>query len=81
MLDLEQENITQMGQQFFELQLKIDEEINFSDVCVMCYAIALPYRNMYTIITSEWQQVVKVESMNDNDESISSKLELCQYKI
>ena len=81
MFDLEQENVTQMGQQFFELELKIDEEIKFSDACVMCYGIALPYKNKYTIITSEWQQVVKVESMNDNDENISRKLELCHYKI
>ena len=53
MFDLEQENIRQMGQQFFELELKVDEAINFSDACVMCYGIALPYKNKYTIITSE----------------------------
>ena len=41
----------------------------------MCYGIALPFHNKYTLITSEWQQVEKVESMNDDDEIISRKLE------
>ena len=81
MIDLEQENRTQLGQQFFDLELKLDDEINFSDDYIMCYGIALPFHNMYTIITSEWQQVVKVESMHDNDQIIPSKLEVCHYKI
>ena len=74
-IDLEQENITKLGQQFFDLNLKLDDEINFSDDSIMCYGIALSFNNMYTIITSEWQQVMKVESMNDNHQILSSKLE------
>ena len=80
LIDLDQENITQLGQQNFDLDLKLDDEIHFSDTSVMCYAIGLSFHNKYTIITSEWQHVVNVESMNAKDEK-SSKLELCHYKI
>ena len=66
-IDLHQENLTQLGQQFFDLELVLDDEINFNDDSVICYGIALPFHNKYTLITSEWQQVVKVETSNDND--------------
>ena len=77
---LEQEIITQLGQQFFDLELVQEDEIHFNDDSVMCYGIALPFHNKYTLITSEWQQVVQVETSNDNDE-MSWKLKLCHYKI
>ena len=77
---LEQEIITQLGQQFFDLELVHEDEIHFNDDSVMCYGIALPFHNKYTLITSEWQQVVQVATSNDNDE-MSWNLELCHYKI
>ena len=79
-IDLEQEITTQLGQQFFDLELVLHDEIHFNVDSVMCYGIALPFHNKYTLITSEWQQVVKVETSNDN-EAIFWKLELCHYNI
>ena len=81
MVDIEQENRSQLGQQFFDLKLKLHDEINFSDDCIMSYGMALPFNKRYTIITSEWQQVVKVDLMHDNDQTFSSKIELCHYTI
>ena len=79
-IDMDDENIIQLDQHFFELEIKLDDEINFNDDSIMCYGIALPFHNRYNIKMSEWQQLLKLQSRSENDE-ITNKLELCHYKV